>query len=285
MNPKLKANAFVEKIKEMQKFFRMTVSGKLDRDTLAMMKAPRCGMPDVSEYSKFPGNPRWKNTKLTYRIQNYTPDLPRQKVDEAIQRALKLWSDVAPLTFRKLTSGTADIMIKFAKRYRSIGQAEIKNQNVIFFSLRIQNYTPDLPRQKVDEAIQRALKLWSDVAPLTFRKLTSGTADIMIKFAKRSHGDFDPFDGPHGVLAHAFAPGNGIGGDAHFDEDEKWTNSAAEYNLFLVAAHEFGHSLGLGHSRDPNALMYPTYHYWNTGNFRLPQDDVKGIQSIYGRKK
>ncbi|XP_031752233.1 collagenase 3-like [Xenopus tropicalis] len=216
MNPKLKANVFVEKIKEMQKFFRMTVSGKLDRDTLAMMKAPRCGMPDVSEYSKFPGNPRWKNTKLTYRIQNYTPDLPRQKVDEAIQRAFKLWSDVAPLTFRKLTSGTAD---------------------------------------------------------------------IMIKFAKRSHGDFDPFDGPHGVLAHAFAPGNGIGGDAHFDEDEKWTNSAAEYNLFLVAAHEFGHSLGLGHSRDPNALMYPTYRYWNTGNFRLPQDDVKGIQSIYGRKK
>uniref|UniRef100_A0A8C8II82 Matrix metalloproteinase-14 n=1 Tax=Oncorhynchus tshawytscha TaxID=74940 RepID=A0A8C8II82_ONCTS len=97
------------------------------------------------------------------------------------------------------------------------------------------------------------------------------------------HGDFYPFDGPEGTLAHAFSPGADIGGDAHFDDDEYFTFSSTRgYNLFLVAAHEFGHSLGLSHSNDPGALMFPVYSYTDPSTFSLPRDDVTGIQYIYG---
>uniref|UniRef100_A0A8C9EPF3 Peptidase metallopeptidase domain-containing protein n=1 Tax=Pavo cristatus TaxID=9049 RepID=A0A8C9EPF3_PAVCR len=139
-------------------------------------------------------------------------------------------------------------------------------------------YTPDLDPETVDDAFARAFKVWSDVTPLRFNRINDGEADIMINFGRWEHGDGYPFDGKDGLLAHAFAPGPGIGGDSHFDDDELWTLGEG---LFLVAAHEFGHAMGLEHSEDPGALMAPIYTY--TKNFRLSQDDIKGIQELYGK--
>jgi hypothetical protein len=47
-------------------------------------------------------------------------------------------------------------------------------------------------------------------------------------------------------------------------------------NLFQVATHEFGHSLGLRHSHVKTAVMYPLYEH--QPDFKLDKDDIEGIQ-------
>ena len=137
-----------------------------------------------------------------------------------------------------------------------------------------------LTNDQIDAEIERAFKVWSDKTSLNFKRKPRGTVHIEIRFERGEHGDGDAFDGPGGTLAHAFFPI--FGGDAHFDEQEKWTAySIKGTNLFQTAAHEFGHSLGLSHTNVRGALMAPFYQGYNP-TMELHDDDIKGIQALYG---
>lgn len=149
-----------------------------------------------------------------------------------------------------------------------------------------ENYTPDLDVLETERIIADAFQLWADVTPLTFRQFNN-TGDFSIVFGRRYHaGGWGGrgrcnarFDGRGGVLAHAYFPPDGR---AHFDEDETFTDKTRSgINLFWVAAHEFGHALGLPHSKVRGALMYPYYTGYKE-NFYLPQDDITRIQRLYG---
>jgi len=160
----------------------------------------------------------------------------------------------------------------------------------ITYSLDLTKITPDIGSRGARGIIGQGLQLWANVANITLCEEADGGADsangdIRLWFASGDHGDGYPFDGPGGVLAHGYYPppnGGNIAGDVHFDEAETWvspTTGGTGIDLATVAAHEVGHSLGLKHSADTNALMYP---YYSSRRPYLSYDDIAGIRAIYG---
>ncbi|XP_047515273.1 stromelysin-3-like [Pieris napi] len=147
---------------------------------------------------------------------------------------------------------------------------------------KISKYPSRLNGTEVDAELAKAFSVWANYTDLTFTQKRNGRVHIEIRFEKGEHGDGDPFDGPGGIYAHAYFPM--FRGDTHFDDDEEWSiNSKRGINLFQVAAHEFGHALGLEHGNVSSGLMSPYYYKYDPA-FQLDQDSIKGIQAIYGHK-
>jgi len=216
-----KENILAKAIADFQSFSDINMTAALNAETLALMHRPRCGNKDMlkvrggrSKRFALHGS-RWQARKLLYKISSYPPS-------------------------------------------------------------RV------LSKREVDEAMEEALKVWSDVADLEFERVETGVAHIDIQFGKGEHGDDDPFDGRGGTLAHAFFPL--FGGDIHFDSEERWTvKTSRGVSLAQSAAHEIGHSLGLRHSSTRSALMAPFYRGYEE-NIQLDRDDIRGIQELYGAK-
>lgn len=125
------------------------------------------------------------------------------------------------------------------------------------------------------EQIAAAFATWESVANIRFAQLPDGAdADIRVGAAA--------LDGAGGTLARAFYPTtvSALAGDIEFDSAEPWSvGTAGGTDIFRVAAHEIGHSIGLEHETLVTALMNPIY----SEAVATPlADDVAGAQSIYG---
>ena len=144
------------------------------------------------------------------------------------------------------------------------------------------NVTSQLNAAAAKAEIARAMAQWSAAVKVTWAPGTSATANqtVNILWATYAHGDAYPFTGPVGVIAHTFYPANPnpepIAGDMHLNDSETW-GIGTNMDLFSVTLHELGHALGLGHSDNPNDVMYP---YYKT-NPALQPGDIAAIQTLY----
>jgi hypothetical protein len=163
----------------------------------------------------------------------------------------------------------------------SVGQT----QSVLFQTLNAKFATATWEGQ-----IEQAASLWENVTNVNLALVSDGGEPV------GTNGDQqdDPRFGdirigavplPSGVLAETFLPppanGGTDAGDILFNSNISW-QIGSSYDLMTVAAHEFGHALGLGESSVSTAVMYGTY---NGIKESLTSDDIAGIQSIYGTRQ
>jgi hypothetical protein len=142
-----------------------------------------------------------------------------------------------------------------------------------------------------EAAVRAAAKTWSSVSSLDFEYEYQGQTRI-----NRSALN----DGVHAVY---YSPGGGgqaattlattkywtqgsqlVHFDIIFNGRHRWSVNPdrSQIDLETVALHEFGHALGLGHSSQWQAVMYPSV---NPGTTRraLSTDDIAGARVFYPR--
>lgn len=167
-----------------------------------------------------------------------------------------------------------------------------------------------LSTQDICVALVRAFKTWELAANINFIEINYGQdihcntylgltskrppyvdvtrPKIQLGFFKGYHKDNQQFDGVSGTLAHAYYPGrSSFSGMVHFDREEPWTLDQDTWvgnDLFLVATHEIGHSLGIGHSDVQGSIMFSAYQSVLNTKFSLHWDDLSAIRSLYGSR-
>jgi hypothetical protein len=104
-------------LKLFQAFNKIPQTGTLTRQTVHLMLTPRCGVTDIIEHGTGPEEfnlfgKKWDKTDLTYRFENFSPEMSQAATKQAVRMAFAEWSSVTTLRFSE-TSGQADFKIRW----------------------------------------------------------------------------------------------------------------------------------------------------------------------------
>lgn len=124
--------------------------------------------------------------------------------------------------------------------------------------------------------------------------LTEQEADFIIQFSPVPAPESGESIWDKVTLADTVFPNTGTpdAGHMYINPNIKWVSWFANtekkipipgdsYDLGTMIIHEEGHTIGLNHSLDPNAVMYAYYHFIQFP-FKLPKDDQLAVKTLYG---
>jgi hypothetical protein len=157
-------------------------------------------------------------------------------------------------------------------------------------SVLFQTMNANYPTATWQQQIEQGAALWEGATNANMALVSDGGQSVGVSGNQQDDprfGDIRVGAIPlgSGVLAETFLPppanGGTDAGDILFNSNVNWQINSS-YDIMTIAAHEFGHALGLGGSTDSTAVMYGTY---NGIKQTLANDDVCGIQSVYGTRQ
>ena len=197
----------------------------------------------------------------------------------------------------KVTASHEEVTLDFAHTGFQWPQPEGPGTAVTItysFSNLLNGELSGLSAENAKRAVEEALTLWSEVAPIHFVEMVDDGPlptgeELAYRALDRPQIRFGhhPIDGDTGnALAHAYLPfstSEGLAGDIHFDRNDSWNWDGG--GLFLeTALHEIGHALGLDHNIENDAIMNPVIQnrFDGLGTGYLLEDDIAGIRNLYG---
>jgi matrixin len=147
----------------------------------------------------------------------------------------------------------------------------------------------DLPESAVEPAVRVGADVWA----------AQSSASIGLTYMGRSAQTSTANDGVNLVVFRNASSGSAIAttywwssGGRIIDADIVFWDAAFRFfsgsngcsgGFYIedIAAHEFGHALGLGHSDISGATMFPSVSSCNAGNRTLDADDIAGVRFLY----